>query len=221
MIMAGDLVHLLPLLLPCQPFPERRRGILIIQKAPCQIKRLVHDVEGFTDYSDIQCAIRRVYSDSCNALINQLPSDGKSILFSFPNIPGLQRASIIQSSNQRRFILGEDYEVHLQLYQIRSKDRRHYEDILVEPLYPSYMVSLYEVYRILLEKTECRPTYSRASLLSSRNRHDIRKRFSERWVQITDNQPLPLESFDLFYQSIHNLTSDQLFILFGTRITYV
>ena len=50
---------------------------------------------------------------------------------------------------------------------------------------------------------------------------DTRKRFCKRLDTILHGRPYPVESFDLFYSFIHSLNDEELFILFGSHITFV
>lgn len=113
------------------------------------------------------------------------------------------------------FVLDEDSGIFLNLFQFRSADRKHYEDILEEPFYPGIKLTLPGLYNALIGK----------SFLSSskyyRIQYDTRKRFCKRLDAILHGRPYPIESFDLFYSFIHSLNDEELFILFGSRITFV
>ena len=104
------------------------------------------------------------------------------------------------------------------IYQFRSCDRKHYEDILIEPFYPGSKATIYDIY-LILAKSSFRESCS-GKLLSYRIRYDIRKKFSFRWHVLFGDTPLPLESFDRFLNTLHALNSRQLLALFGTSITF-
>ena len=56
---------------------------------------------------------------------------------------------------------------------------------------------------------------------NTRIQYDTRKRFCKRLDTILHGRPYPVESFDLFYSFIHSLNDEELFILFGSHITFV
>ena len=198
--------------------------MIIIQKTPEQIKQWIDIVWSADDTKRIDQFVRKTYSEACLNLEKQLRQENKHVVYAFMNTDKATTASIIHSSNRRKFALTTQYEIGLSLYQIRSIDRLHYEDILMEPLYPRYRTTLYDIYGVLYEdsyKDNSIP-YRSSMTHTYRMQYDLLRKFRSRWESIFGkNASIPLRSFDVFHQAIHQMNSEQLRILFGTRIVFV
>ena len=80
-------------------------------------------------------------------------------------------ASLIQSSDCRKIVINNTHEITLRLYQFRSCDKKHYEDILIEPFYPGSKATIYDIF-LILAKYSFRESCS-GKLLSYRIRYDM------------------------------------------------
>lgn len=192
-------------------------SIIILQKSPQEIKRFLADIRGMDRQDVIQRHIQKVYAEECFRIADHYSTDEK-LLYSFSSVENMIPASLIQSSDCRKIVINNTHEITLRLYQFRSCDRKHYEDILIEPFYPGSKATIYDIY-LILAKSSFRESCS-GKLLSYRIRYDIRKKFSFRWHVLFGDTPLPLESFDRFLNTLHALNSRQLLALFGTSITF-
>lgn len=175
------------------------------------------DIRGMDRQDVIQRHIQKVYAEECFRIADHYSTDEK-LLYSFSSVENMIPASLIQSSDCRKIVINNTHEITLRLYQFRSCDRKHYEDILIEPFYPGSKATIYDIY-LILAKSSFRESCS-GKLLSYRIRYDIRKKFSFRWHVLFGDTPLPVESFDRFLNTLHALNSRQLLALFGTSITF-
>ena len=193
-------------------------GMIIVQKTPLQIKQFLESVKRIGEQNYIQQYTQKIYTEECLALDCQWQTQ-EGLLFCFQGMKTAIPSSIIHSSDQKRCVIENEFEITLSLYQLRSRDRKHHEDILVDPFYPGRKATLYDIYHVLIQG----PSTHSSSLgkpLSYRIQYNIRKNFTLRWQSLFGNTSLPLETFDGFCESIHKLNAEQLFILFGTHITF-
>lgn len=192
-------------------------SIIIVQKTPSQIKHFFQALEKLDNHNDIQRFVQQTYAEDCFSLEKAFNSEGK-LLFCFQCTGQPLPATLILSSNRKRFVINGCHEITLRLYQFRSCDRKHYEDILTEPFYPGIRATICDIYCMLNRQSSC--TYP-GNLLSYRIQYDLRRKFLLRWKSLFGNKPLPLESFPRFLEALHLLNSMQLLVLFRVSITFV
>ena len=123
--------------------------MIIIQKTPYEIKHL-HNTLSLSESPEIaQKTIQGLYAQDCFSLERMLIRDGG--FYSFQNGDDLQSlpASLILSFNQKNIILNKDMSASLRMYQLRTRDASKSESILVEPFYPSFKSSLFDIFGIL------------------------------------------------------------------------
>lgn len=191
-------------------------SIIILQKTPAQIKHFFSTLENLDNDDDVQRYAQKIYAEDCFSLEKSLRSE-RYLLFCFRNTNQTVPTSLIRSSNRKQFIVGGHFEITLRLYQLRSCDRKHYEDILTEPFYPGTKATIYDIYCLLKSQS---PFNDPGNLLSYRIQYDLRKKFVHRWQSLFGSTSLPLESFPLFLESIHSLDSKQLHVLFCAAVTF-
>jgi len=196
-------------------------SIVIICKIPDKIKQLLNDISEFGEGIEIQNQIQKLYNESCRKLQECLSTNG--YLYQFPNMDAQIPTRIVYSKNTRKFVINGIYVITLRLYQYRSQDRQHSEDILMEPFYPSMKVSIYDIYRILHTRTsnEIDDSDPYVTVLSKRAVYTIRQKFQSQWKNLFNNARMQMDSFEDFYNALHQLTTDQLYSLFNTLIRFV
>ena len=192
-------------------------SIIILQKSPQEIKCFWGCLGKMNRDDEVQLYVQRFYSEECIKIVNAARCNGELFCF-FPGLDQAIPASFIRSSNRKRYVVCNQFEINLRLYQIRSFDRKYYQDLLVEPFYPGSKATIWDIYCILSKKTLIKARSG--SPLSYRIQYDIRKKFMFRWQSLFGNKSLPLSSFDEFMEAIHMLNPEQLFVLFGTSIMF-
>ncbi len=200
--------------------------MIIISRTPNQIKHFINEVGKRYDESDIQEYVEAMYTKACAEFKEQIKTTKNKLVFTFP-MENTTTVTFIRSSNKRVFTMDAYNEITLRIYQIRSTDRKHYEDILVEPFYPSFKASLNVIYEILLVCSSKSSEHHNMDLerlaasYSKRSLYYIRQRFYSRWTELFGQDKLPLRTFEEFYNIIHHMNPMQLQSLFSTDITFV
>ena len=202
--------------------------MVIIQRTRKQINQLsavFSEFSGPNVQERIQQYVMKDYAEACFMFEKEVRDNKGVFEFLFAGTGTSVPASIIHSTHRRSFVLSGAGKIDLTLSQIRSKDRRHYEDILLEPFYPGFCAPLHDIYVILYESIQsdhpkcCR--FERSYPYATR--YSIRRKITERLKVILEDDDITpvIRSYDSFYQAIHSLSSDQLMLLFNTHITFV
>lgn len=201
--------------------------MVIIQRNPKQINQIsavLSEFSGPDFHERIQQYVMKEYAEACVMFEKQVRDNKGVFEFLFAGTDTPVPASIIYSTNYRSFVISGAGKIKLKLYQIRSKDRQHYEDILFEPFYPGFSAPIHDIYIMLYESMQSdHPKHCRAGIsYPKRTLCDIRQKIAKRLKMILEDDDITpvLRSFDSFYQTIHGLDDDQLEFLFKTHITF-
>ena len=197
--------------------------MIIIVRSPHEIKRFLEDINNLAGNETVQRFVQQEYAESCYAFEKQSLSEISGSTRQFQGASMNVPWTMIQSSNTRQFVIENSYSVKLFIYQIRYKKKSQYEDILMEPFYPSYKASLTDIYGIITGRslTGIENLYKSAKGYSKSTFYDIRNKFQSKWREISVGDDLSLYSFDEFIDTIHHLNARQLCILFNNDITFV
>ena len=192
--------------------------MFIVQKSAEQINRFILSLSTLNDRDEAQKIARKYYSDACLTLEKHVFRTSPEYQCPFGK-QTLEDVYIVLSSNTRSFVINNEFEITLQLYQVRSKDKKHHEDILVEPFYPRTKVLLPDLYNII--KAPKKRSSGIQGPLTYRIRYDIHRKFIQRWSVSVGSNCIPLNSFEEFHTALHQLKTEQLRSLFGTSISFI
>ena len=197
--------------------------MIIIQKNSEQINLFNCTIEKMKTLQDVRTFVEKTYSQDCQMFVQSLLSENNTANFRFQYSDRTVPVSLIRSSNQRLFAVNMKFEIKLNLYQLRSNDRKHYEDILMEPFYPGYKATISDIYGILKNATNPRSDpYKYSGTHSYRMCYDIRRKFKSKLeLLLGEGFNMSLVSFESFYEAIHQLDYKQLAVLFGADIQFV
>mgnify|MGYP007069908047 FL=1 len=196
--------------------------MIIITKHPNEIKSFLDELSGLESEEAITREIQSQYAKNCFMLEKKIEEQGGTFFFDRHNEPGQYPVSMIRSSDKKTFIFNGNSIVKLNLFQLRSKDRRSSEDILVEPFYPSFQATIVDIYEILKEKQYPHEEDSyHFSAIHPRNRQRLRARFRTELPQCFTDGILNINSFENFQCLIHQLDAIQLRTIFKTNIIFI
>lgn len=199
--------------------------MIIIQKSPPEIKRLYDSYYAYESPEIVQKKVQHQYQYDCFELYRSLNAGSHTgNIFQHINIGFDLPCSLVASSNTKKVIVNKSFKVEIHLYRLRTQDKSKTEDILVEPYFPGFQTSLIDIYGILKERPGLKTSdsYRYSTTHTLRIMRHIPRRFHAVLPQFfIDKDILLFDSFEAFYEAIHQLNESQLRTLFGAQIHFV